>query len=188
MYTVFFVNFHLVRSSYNGTSLFRKIRNELSPLRLIFVRSSTAAAVVPLGRRPAVDKFKGCSSAAEVADVFDQPNMSAMLWAVGVRGGLPYTWGCHVPATGSGDACTATAAPPDRSAVAGFLLQSIIISIACTSHGSRHAGAKTTHFTNTHNTHTHTHTKTRVSKPIKVTRPSIYIWRIEHWSHAQRSR
>lgn len=121
------------------------------PLRLILVKSST----VPLGRR-AVDKFNGCSSwpggpaaaAAVLLHPAVHPSMSAMLCAVGVLGGLPYTWGCHVPeatAGSSGDdgtvpttAAVAATAAPDRSAGGFLLLQSIIINI---SHGSRHTGA-----------------------------------------------
>lgn len=94
------------------------------PLRLILVKSST----VPFGRL-AVDKFRGCSSGPALV----HPSISATLWAVGVLGGLPYTWGCHVPATASsGDDTAATTTPDDRSAGGFLLLQSIIINISHT--------------------------------------------------------
>jgi len=129
------------------------------PLRLILVKSNT----VPFGRL-AVDRFRGCSSGPALV----HPSISATLWAVGVLGGLPYTWGCHVPATASsGDDTAATTTPDDDRSAGGFLLlQSIIINI---SHGSRHTGANnddgrrqmtTTHLTRA----THTRARPRTTR------------------------
>lgn len=101
-----------------------------------------------------MDRFNGCSSGPALV----HPKISAMLWAVGDLGGLPYTWGCHVLATtGSGDD-TAAITTPDRSTGGFLLLQSIIINI---SRGSRHTSAANdkrmtaTHFSRTARTRVH---------------------------------
>lgn len=86
-----FVSTKITKTSWwGGVPVYGRV---VLPLRLIFVKSNT----VPLVRR-AVDKFNGCSSVPPPLS-FVHPSMSAMLCPVGVLGGLPYTWGCHVPAT-----------------------------------------------------------------------------------------